>query len=418
MSDKSIFQKIKEHGIVGSAQVVGLHIAVKINELNFYRYQKQPIDEHLIVMESEGDLSDNAYALYDYMRANGYLNKYHVAWLVDDVEKAEKRKAEFPNTEFVQKVPLKVNTKWSEVLATCKWYIYDHCNLMAPYTKGDNQTILYLSHGWGYKASKGGDINKDKSVYDYMTATGHLSAKGLSEYWKRPLENTIITGYPRLDYFFENDKHIRSTINEKWKFDQYNKVIFWMPTFRKSVASALSEDYIKNSTGLPIFEDESSLKKFSSFLKDNNILFVFKLHHLQADLPVFHEHFDNILVVQDEELQEMGVQLYQFIPFADALVSDYSSISIDYLLLDRPIIYTLDDYDQYDKSRGLFPKNAIDYMPGYHVYNQKELEEAILELNNGIDKYKADREKVIDNYHMYKDGNSSKRVLDAVGIKM
>ena len=47
------------------------------------------MDEHLIVMESEGDLLDNAFALYDYMRHNNYLKKYHVARLVDHVDEAK-----------------------------------------------------------------------------------------------------------------------------------------------------------------------------------------------------------------------------------------------------------------------------------------------------------------------------------------
>ncbi len=34
------------------------------------------------------------------------------------------------------------------------------------------------------------------------------------------------------------------------------------------------------------------------------------------------------------------------------LVSDYSSVAIDYLLLDRPLGFTLDDYEAYTESRG------------------------------------------------------------------
>ena len=103
----NILQKIKKHGIAGSIQVVGLHAATAFNNKLFYYYKKhRPMDEHLIVMESEGDLSDNAFALYDYMRHNNYLKKYHVAWLVDHVDEAralqQKKPEDFPNTEFVQ----------------------------------------------------------------------------------------------------------------------------------------------------------------------------------------------------------------------------------------------------------------------------------------------------------------------------
>lgn len=417
----NILQKIKKHGIVGSMKVVRLHATTTINNKWFYYYKKhRPMDEHLIVMESEGDLSDNAFALYDYMRHNDYLKKYHVAWLVDHVAEARelqrKNPEGFSNTEFVQKGPQKIDKRWAEVLATCKWYIYDHCNLMAPLVKRNDQRVIYLSHGWGYKAPKGGSTAHDLTHYDMITVTGPIPAKGMSEYWQEPEEKAVITGYPRLDYFFQSNTRVHEIINQQWHFDNYKKVIFWMPTFRKSNNESISEDYIANQTGLPIFETRDSLQEFSDFLKKRNLLLVFKLHHLQSDLPVFQSHFDNILLVRDEELHNMGIQLYQFISMADTVISDYSSVTIDFLLKDKPVIFTLDDYNGYIKSRGLFPANAIDYMKGYHVYNQKELEESISEVVEGIDKYKDDRWAVMKDYHTYTDGNSARRVLDKAGI--
>lgn len=418
MDGKSFLVKLKEHGFSGTAKSVYMRGISAINKAACYAYQKKyPVDDRLIVMESEGDLSDNAYALYDYMRANGYLKKYHVVWLVDNIEGAKKRKERFPNTIFVQKRPIRLNKKWAEVLATCKWYIYDHCNLLAPLVKREEQMVVYLSHGWGYKAAKGGFTTNDLTHYDMITVTGPIPAKGMSEYWQEPEEKAVITGYPRLDYFFHPDTSVLDKINKKWHFDQYHKVIFWMPTFRQSNNESLSEDYIKNQTGLPIFETRDSLLEFSDFLKEKNLILVFKLHHLQAALPVFQSHFDNILLVRDEELHNLGVQLYQFISMADVMISDYSSISIDFLLKDKPIVFTLDDYKEYDKSRGLFPKNAIDYMKGYHVYNQKELEESISEIAEEVDTYKDDRDAIMKDYHTYTDGYSAMRVLNAIGVK-
>lgn len=89
---------------------------------------------------------------------------------------------------------------------------------------------------------------------------------------------------------------------------------------------------------------------------------------------------------------------------------------MDYLLLDQPCIYTLEDYEQYDKSRGVFPPNAIDYMAGHHVYNVEELENAIDEICCGVDKYAEDRARVRKEYHTYPDGNSSKRIVEHLGL--
>lgn len=384
-----------------------------INNIIYYMCCIIPIDKNLIILESEGDLSDNAYAIYDYMRHNNYEKKYKIIWLVEDVKSA---KYNIQDVKFIIKFPNGIEAKRSFYLARCKWYIYDHCNVISNLRKRKKQMLVYLTHGWGYKAPKGVNTKKNKSRCDCIMSTGELSAKGLSEFFQEPLDKVIITGYPRIDYFYKHSDLITATVNREWRFDKYKKVFFWMPTFRKSINTTISENYIDNQTGLPIFETKQSLYGFSKFLKDESILLVLKLHHLQANLPIFDESIDNIRVIDDNELKKCGIQLYQLIPYSDALISDYSSVSIDYMVLNRPIIYTLDDYEQYNKSRGLFLENTIDYMPGYHVYNADELKQSILEICNEIDKYKEERESISSQYHYYYDGESSKRVLDTIGV--
>ena len=411
-----MLNKIKKYGIKQSIEIAGTHIVELVNKDIFNICKMFPICENRIVLESEGDLSDNAYAIYDYMQKKEYLEKFNVVWLVGDVVSAKKRV--FKNTKCVEKYPRHISVRRSYYLATCRWYIYDHCNVMAKLKKRENQTLVYLSHGWGYKAAKGTGTQKDITRADYITATGELSATGLAEYWNEPIEKMLITGYPRIDYFYQEDGPIKGKINQKWAFDKYKKVVFWMPTFRQSKSTWLSEDYIKNQTGLPIFETIKSLKEFDEFLERKSILLVFKLHHLQAELPVFKEKFKNIVIIRDYELYVEGIQLYQLVSMADAVISDYSSITIDFLPINRPLIYTLDDYEAYNQSRGLFPQDAINYMPGYHVYNMKELEDSIEEISVGLDKYVQERAEIRPQYHKYLDGMSAKRVLDVLGIKM
>lgn len=405
--------KIRNKGFRGCVDAMRFKIIQLYNLILFKSYILLDIDNNSIVLESEGDCCDNAYALFDYLKNNGYLEKYTVTWLVENMENYKN----FENVKFVQKnIYSNFSSDTIKALRTCKWYIYDHCNIMANYKKRDGQTFVYLSHGWGYKAPKGANPQKDKSRFDFMTATGPVSAEGLSNYWGTPFEKTRITGYPRLDYLFQENLIIQQAVENKWSFHQYAKVIFWMPTFRQCNNKNIAEEYIKNETALPLFNDIDSLEEFDDFLRLNNLILIFKLHHLQANLPIFKRKFSNIIIVKDQELSELGIQLYQFIKYSDILITDYSSIAIDYLLMNHPIIYTLDDYDDYAQSRGLFPPNAIDYMPGYHIYSVEGLEKSLLEILSGLDLYVKDRKKVIDNYHTFKDGDSCQRVLKECGI--
>lgn len=409
----SLIKKIRSHGFRGTVKALSFRISRVINNVFYYLARVIPVSDRLIVMESEGDLSDNAYALYDYMLQNGYLEKYRIVWLVDNVKKAKKNS--FPNTDYVKKYPYVVSYKRSRYLATCKWYIYDHCNVLSKIRKREEQTVVYLSHGWGYKAPKG-EEDKVKTHYDYLVATGSLAAEGLSLYWKEPMQKAVITGYPRIDFFFNSDMEKEATIKKRFGLEKYKKIIIWMPTFRKSTSHLLSEDYIDNQTGLPLFYDVNELIVFSDYLKSVDVAVVLKIHHLQANLDVFSNNFDNIVILRDEDINKEKIQLYEFIPIADAMISDYSSVAIDYLALNKPLVYILDDYYDYEKSRGLFPKNAIDYMPGYHVYTIDELKYAIKEICDGQDCFSDERRKLTSQYHSYLDGNSARRLLNFLKI--
>ena len=48
----------------------------------------------------------------------------------------------------------------------------------------------------------------------------------------------------------------------------------------------------------------------------------------------------------------MDIPVNRILGKADALISDYSSAAIDYLILDRPIGFLLKDVEEYGNSRG------------------------------------------------------------------
>lgn len=412
----SRIEKFRKGGFKWLFNSIIMKMKHKLNSYYFYRYQKKlPIQENLIVMESEGDLSDNAYALYDYMKTNGFLEKYNVVWLVDDLKAASKNK--WLNTTFVTKSLYKViDQERDKALATCKWYIYDHNNVFARLVKRQGQMIFNLWHGVGYKGIKGKPI-LEKTSFDYFdTLSDKISVYCQAKFFCCSEDKGKALGYPRLDYLY-NSKKISQEFIKKLGVNSNNKVILWMPTFRKSKSVDLSEEYEFSNTDLPILYTEQSLKRFDEYLTSNNITILLKVHHLQADLPVFKKKFNNIIIVKDEQIKKAGLQLYQFIAGTDGLITDYSSIAIDYLLMDKPIIFTLDDYEKYEKSRGFIIDNAKDYMPGHHVYNYDDLIKALDDVSNNKDYYKSDRAKILPLYHKYSDGNSSARVLNFLKIE-
>ena len=88
----SIINKIKSHGFRGSVEIVSQKIVNKLNKAIFDFNKVFPLQENLIVFESDGDFSDNSFALFDYLRKHGSLKKYKFVWLVNDKKIYKKKK--------------------------------------------------------------------------------------------------------------------------------------------------------------------------------------------------------------------------------------------------------------------------------------------------------------------------------------
>ena len=106
--------------------------------------------------------------------------------------------------------------------------------------------------------------------------------------------------------------------------------------------------------------------------------------------------------------------IYPMLAISDLLITDYSSIFFDYLLLDRPMIFFAYDLDAYlEKDRDMY----FDYetiTPGDKCKNQDELERCLRHLlsNNLDDSYGGVRSKIRSLAHDHCDNQSCRRLID------
>ena len=272
---------------------------------------------------------------------------------------------------------------------------------------------MNLWHGVALKAPKG--LSDEFNKEDYHTVTGEFAIKPMSCY--SDIEKIVSLGYPRNDYFYEEASDMVKAFLKSINAESFDKLIIWMPTYRKSDSKHISEEYFEGDTGLPIISSIEELDGFNEELEKLNVLVVFKIHHLQMDCAAFTKKYSNIMVLRDQDLFEYGVQLYQFVSESDALITDYSTIFFDYYLLNKPIIFTLADYEEYKASRGFLLENPKDYFAGYHTYDRTQLIDAISDVKKGNDPFKNSREELVKKLNLFTEGNSSKRILDLMGIK-
>ena len=189
-----------------------------------------------------------------------------------------------------------------------------------------------------------------------------------------------------------------------------------MPTFRQSKNGRFNAGGIVSSeTMLPILSEFKCLKEFDEYLKSNGVFLVVKVHPLAKFKNIV--DLQNIRILTNEDIVSKGVKLYEFVKDFDALVTDYSSIYFDYMLLDRPIGFTLDDYETYADKRGFVVDNVLDFMPGHHLYTVSDMENFINDVVKGKDVYKSERQALLPKVCNYSDGNNCKRLAEEVGIK-
>ena len=167
---------------------------------------------------------------------------------------------------------------------------------------------------------------------DMSLGTSEYTAERVMEQFDVKRKSIVITGQPRNDLFRE--KMERSSLVSNVDFDSYSKVVLYMPTYR--VSPNTRRDTVKD-----ILQELSSSKKFQNFLEKENILFLVKLHPLtQFAMESDNRHFQ---VLADKQVRSVQHLLMA----ADCLVTDYSSCSVDYALLNRSIVFYVPDETDY-----------------------------------------------------------------------
>jgi CDP-glycerol glycerophosphotransferase (TagB/SpsB family) len=103
----------------------------------------------------------------------------------------------------------------------------------------------------------------------------------------------------------------------------------------------------------------------------------------------------------------------ELLPWVDVLVTDYSSIYLDFLLLNRPVIFFTPDLAAYEAECGFsYVYNAM--TPGPKVFGFDDFLPALERALTGGDGYEAERGRVKRMFHAHTDGKNTERVLAAI----
>lgn len=349
------------------------------------------------------DVTDNARAFFEYLISNEEYSRYKIIWMVSEPWKFRSMKAK--NIKFIT---AESKNGWTSPRAyyygaVAGHYIYTNNTAYLNLYHCKGQKILNMWHGCGYKdvaKEQHSRKKKKKSMmqFDYALVPGPAFVETKSRYWNCPKEKILALGYPRYDWMLHPSLD-RKTILERLFGQEASKTVIWMPTFRNSDVLDSKEGEIKMPYWLPGLKNEGQLHELDQCLKTTDLLLVIKKHPVQSGWQFAEDTFTNIRFVTQENLDGQGIKLYELISACDGLISDYSSVAVDYMLLDRPIAYVLADMEEYRNTRGFVFEDPLKYMPGEKLYDLQGIRGFLQNISEGKDIYREERRSLLPVMH-------------------
>lgn len=248
------------------------------------------------------------------------------------------------------------------------------------------------------------------SGYDAVLSTSEFVSKEIFSQ-AFATKSFVEFGYPR------NDVMLRRALDLD-KFDMINvpkdiwsrlkqhrsgggKVVVYMPTFRDYTPDGTLSGQINSGCYLD-FND------LSAFGRAANVIFLIKFHPYVQNVP--------------EKLPENCIfcphdaDIYPLLRFADVLLTDFSSIYFDYLLLNRPIHFHVPDKEEYEQKDRKFLLNFDEWTPGSKSRTTEECFGALAEIlaNGGDDGFESERLRMRDILFKYHDDQAAARCCEFV----
>lgn len=260
--------------------------------------------------------------------------------------------------------------------------VYDYFDALSPAQKS-----VQLWHGVGLKR-----LYPVRDIsYDYFVSTSEwCNRTNFQKVFQA--KRFLNLGYPRNDLFFrkedaESDNKIPTGLR---RFVREHGTILYVPTYREA-------DF-----RMPPLDFEA----IDRLMEKLDFRFFVKFHPSVRTKIDMEKRFERVKFLESQE------EIYPLMKHVDILVTDYSSILYDFLLLDRPIVAFVYDIEAYRGERGDFLYDYEAMTPAPMVGNCDELIHAISEIVLEGDRFAKRREEVRRRFFDYRDGKSCERITD------
>ncbi|WP_066065385.1 CDP-glycerol glycerophosphotransferase family protein [Neobacillus soli] len=368
-------------------------------------FKKLKVLNNTILYESRDgkSLTDSPYAIFKYLLDNPDFKDFNHIWSVSSFEELKTvigRYKGLKNVTFVKR-----NSKeYLKCLATCK-YLINNSTFQSFFIPKKEQVYVNTWHGTPLK-SMGFDIpgspaHSQNVVRNFLSAdyllspNEHTTNMFLNSYKLNGLYNgeIIQEGYPRIDLTLNTDQETFKSFlaGLALNLDKNKQTILYGPTWKGSNISKAKND---------MFQIISDMTHLKAQVGEEYNLFI-KVH------PFLYEQAKQFDEIKDILIPDF-VDTNELLSMVDLLITDYSSIFFDYLVTNKPVLFYIWDYDDYNEERGLYL--ADDELPGPTLFTIQEVAAAVQNILKIIEDYKPAYHAAQNRFTAYDDGKVTNRI--------
>ena len=229
--------------------------------------------------------------------------------------------------------------------------------------------IVNLWHGDGPK-----DVRPENGVGGQISSTWFVGSTALFSGYQAaafgvPEDHVLLTGNPRTDQLWRPvDAERLARLGITGDF------VLWMPTFRRARAVGAMREQSELGEGAD--DGHEQVQALLVGLRTRGLQLVIKPHPMDAE----DRFWEGAVTITDADLVQAGASVYGVLGAARGLVTDYSSVWVDYLLLDRPMAFLVPDRDSY--TRQLLPADVLDWAPGELVGSREPFAQFLGDLDS------------------------------------
>ena len=241
--------------------------------------------------------------------------------------------------------------------------------------------------------------SRETEVYQAVLATADYFKPMMASGFGIQPDNVPVLGYPRNDVLFVKNK--RSEFIESLKSIDHKNLLAYLPTYKET--DEQGDDFgLFSRYG---FERE----EMGVFLEETKSILLIKLHFAdQARVKNEGLSLGSRIVYADET--QVG-DINDILCYIDVLITDYSGVYFDYLLLNRPVIFAAFDLEEYIKRRGLCDDYEF-YVSGPVARSWPQVIHYAREAIRNPKKYENLRVEKNRMFNKYHDGDSASRVYE------